>query len=165
VVSRGHYASTGERLRAFESRIGGVDIVEGYTNFSFGGEQGPQEDLIYMLILGPIIPVEGAHSESGSSDFGTYLTTLDYSWAFGGRRFAVSIRWNRETDTVSVGSQEFSRDKDNVLMVRIDESGKVLSQQLSSPGPHSSHQQALQYIQQQLTNDAVISSLKLYKNN
>jgi hypothetical protein len=131
-AQRGRFASTGNGLSTFESRIGGVDIVEGYTNSAFGGEQGPQIDLIYTLIVGPIIPTEGAHSESQSCNYDTYLTTLDYSWTFGGRTFAVSIRWNRETDTVSIGSQEFSRDKSNVLVVRIDESGKVLSEQLSS---------------------------------
>jgi hypothetical protein len=153
-VQRGRFTATGGRFATLESRVGGLNILEGCPNSGDGGEQ----DLLYTLILGPVCQT---HGSSVNSDYGTYVTTESYTWSCERITLSVSIRWDRQTDTVYVGKQEFSRSKSDLLVVRIAEDGTVSSQQLIGLGSGFGPQRVLDQIRQQLTNDETVASLKL----
>jgi hypothetical protein len=91
-----------------------------------------------------------------------YVTTLSH-WNTEKGVLTVSIAWNRQTDTVTIGKQEFIRENGNVFIVRLNADGEVSGQQLASLGAHISYQDVLQYAHQQMPNDELISSVRLYK--
>lgn len=155
-AQRGRFTNNGGRCAALESRVGCLDILDGYPTSGDGGEQ----DLLYALIVGPVCQM---HGSSMNSDYGEYVTTESYTWSCERITFGVSIRWDRQTDTVSIGKQEFSRSKSDLFVVRIAEDGTVSSQQLIGLGSGFAPQRALDQIRQQLTNDETIASLKLLK--
>src|SRR5208282_3154151 len=119
-----------------------------------------EQHLLYILIITPCVEEHGSRS---GSDFGKYVTTLKHEWSTEKGILTVSIPWDRQTDTVTIGKQQFIREKGNVFIVRLGTKGEKSGQQLASLGPHVRCQEVLQYIQQQLPSDQLISSIKLYK--
>jgi hypothetical protein len=158
-VQRGRFSVTSNSFSAFSSNIGGIDIVNGFGAKPFNTTDTDEQNLLYILIVGPSVQTHGSSSASG---FEKYVTTLDYSWNAEKSAFAVSIHWNRKTDIVVIGKQEFDREKGNVFVVRLDANSEMTSQQLTNLGSHDSFSEALKHIQQQLPNDQLINSLKLY---
>jgi hypothetical protein len=159
-IQHGRFVTTGERFNAFSSPIGGIDIVDGYETKP-AHETGilNEQHLLYILIITSAVQ---QHGSSSSSDLGKYVTTLRYTWNTEKGILTVSIPWNRQTDTVTIGKQEFVREKGDVFVVRLDANGEMSGQQFASLGSHIRNQDVLKYIQQQLPNDELISSVKLY---
>lgn len=160
-VQRGRFVTTGDTGNPFLSPVGGIDIVDGYETKP-AHETGilNEQHLLYILTITPFVQ---EHGSSGDSDFGRYITTLSQAWNTEKGAQTVSISWNRQTDTVTIGKQEFIREKGNVFIVRLNTNGEISGQQLADLGPHVRYQDVLKYIQQQLPNDELISSVKLYK--
>jgi hypothetical protein len=154
-VQRGRFVSTGDTFEALSSPVGSLDIVDGY-------EKGGMDDqqILYVLIVTPSVEV---HGSSSGSDFGQYVTTLHHSWITEKGIFTGSISWNRQADLVTIGNQQFVREKGDIFLVRLNAAGEISGQQFASPGSHISFQEVLKYIRQQLPNDALISSAKLDK--
>jgi len=159
-VQRGRFSTMGNSYCTFLSNIGGIDIVDGFGAKPANTTNTDEQNLLYILIVGPSVEVHGSSSHSSNDK---YFTTLDYSWNTEKSPFAVSIRWNRQTDVVAMGKREFIRAKGNVFVVRLDAGGEIASQQLANLGSHESFSEVLKHIQQQLPNDQLISSLRLYK--
>jgi hypothetical protein len=159
-VQRGRFVTTGDTGNPFLSPVGGIDIIDGYETKP-AHETGilNEQHLLYILIITSAVQ---QHGSSSSSDLGKYVTTLRYTWNTEKGTLAVSITWNRQTDTVTIGKQEFVREKGDVFVVRLDANGEMSSQQFASLGQHIRYQDVLKYIQQQLPNDGLISSVKLY---
>jgi hypothetical protein len=159
-VQRGRFVTTSDTGNSFLSPVGGIDIIDGYETKP-AHETGiiNEQSLLYLLIITPAVQ---QHGSSGNSDFGEYITTLSYTWNTEKGVFTVSIPWNRQTDTVTIGKQEFIREKGNVFVVRLDANGEMSGQQFPSLGSHIRYQDVLKYVQQQLPNDGLISSVKLY---
>jgi hypothetical protein len=160
-VQRGRFVTTGDTGNPFLSPVGGIDIVDGYETKP-AHETGilNEQHLLYVLIITSAVQEHGSHS---SIDFGKYVTTLSYAWNTEKGVLAVSIPWNRQTDIVTIGKQEFIREKGNVFVARLNANGELSGQQFASPGLHVRYQDVLKYIQQQLPNDKLLSSVKLYK--
>jgi hypothetical protein len=154
-VQRGRFVTKGGRSAAL-SQVGLVDIVEGYSN----DKDSLFQDLIYVLVICPDVKVHG----SGSGiDMEKYVTTLNYSWDAESGKISIQVRWNRDSDIVTIGDKKFDRDKGNVFIVRRQTNGEIVGQQLPSLGTHAAFSEVLRHVQQQLTNDQFIASLKMYK--
>ena len=156
-VQHGRYVTTSCDSNSFLSPVGSIDIVDGYERAA--GVLNEQH-LLYILIVVPGVQENGSGSRD---DYGKYVTTLSHSWNTVKGTLAVSILWNRQTDIVIVGKQEFIRAKGDVFVVRLNPTGEVLGQQFANLGSHARYQDVLQYIQLQLPNDGLIASIKLYK--
>lgn len=152
---RGRFIAMGHSYRGLEGRIGGMDIVDGCPTLGEGGG-----NLLYTLIVGPVIQ---AHGQSIESDDGRYVTTTKHSWTCDSNTLGIAILWDREMDTVSFGKQTFSRAKGNAFIARMATNGTIPVQQLTGLNSVPGHRQALKYIQGLLTNDQTIGSLKLEK--
>ena len=83
------------------------------------------------------------------------------TWESTNGEIAVSIQWDRRTDTIVVGKESFDREKGNVFVVRADAQEPINTLQLASLGPQAGFQQLLDYVQRQLPNDQLLKSLKL----
>ena len=114
--------------------------------------------LLYLLIITPGVQ---EHASSSSDDFGKYVTTLNHSWDTDKGAFSVSIPWNRQTDVVTIGKQDFLREKGNVFVVCLNLGGKIVGQQLTSLGAHSNFIELLDSVRKQLPKEELFSSLKL----
>jgi hypothetical protein len=160
-VQRGRFATIGSTFNPLQSPVGSIDIVDGYEIKPANEEGIPNEQhLLYMLIITPGVQ---EHGSSSGSDYDKYVTTLSHTWNTEKGVLTLSIPWNRQTDTVTIGKQEFIREKGNVFVARLNANGELSGQQFASLGAHIRYQDVLKYIQQQLPNDELISSVKLYK--
>lgn len=160
-VQRGRYVTTGDSINPLLSPVGSIDIVDGYESKP-AHETGMMNDqhLLYLFI---ITSGTQEHGSSSSSDYGKYITTLSHTWNTEKGILSVSTHWDRQADIVSVGKSEFNRAKGNVFVVRFSTNGEVSGQQLGNIGAHANCREVLNYVQQQLPDDAAISSVHLYK--
>jgi hypothetical protein len=154
-VQRGRFVTTGDRSAAL-SQVGLVDIVEGYSN----DKDALSQDLVYVLVVCPDVK---AHGSGSGIDMERYSTALNYSWDTESGKFSIQVQWNRDSDLVAIGDKKYARDKGNVFVVRREMNGEIVSQQLPSLGTHAAFSEVLRHVQQQLTNDQFIASLKMYK--
>jgi hypothetical protein len=115
------------------------------------------EHLIYLMFLCP-----GGLSSNGS-EYGQYVTTLNYGWGTGTGALAISVQWDRQADTVVVGKQEFIRENGNVFVVQSEANGAVICRQLGSLGPYATFQQVVELARKTLSHDELIKSLTLDK--
>jgi hypothetical protein len=160
-VQRGRFITTGDTFNSLVSPVGGIDIVTGYETASAKSTGVVNEQhLLYLLFLTRSYQQHGANS---SNDFGKYITTINHTWGTENGQLTTSIHWDRQADTVMLGTQEFIRAKGNVFVVRIDTNGVASGEQLGSLGAHSDCQEVLSYIQHQLPGDTVISSAQIDK--
>ena len=154
-VQRGRFVTTGSRSTAL-AQVGLIDIVEGYSN----DKDALSQDLIYVLVVCPDVKVHGSGS---GTDMGKYSTAFNYSWDAESGKISIQVQWNRDSDIVSIGDKNFARDSGNVFVVQREASGEIVGRQLPSLGTHTSFPEVLRHVQQHLTNDQFITSLKLYK--
>jgi len=157
-AQHGRFVTLGDRYLAFSSAGGGIDIVEGCPSREDNFARGSNQDLLYLIFVSAKSPLR--HS-GGNFIFGPYVTTINHIWSTGTTDLTVSLDWDRQKDTVAVRTQNFFREKGNVFVVRLDAQGEDFCRQLASLGPHSSFQQVLTHIHQQLPNDKLIASLQL----
>ena len=154
-VQRGHFITTGSRATAL-AEVGLIEIVEGYSN----DNDAVSQDLVYVLVVCSDGKVHG----SGSSiDIGKYVTSLNYSWDAETGGISAQVQWDRGSDTVLIGENKYGREQGNVFVVRREPDGKMVGQQLPGLGTHAAFPEVLRHIQQHLTNDQLIASLKLNK--
>jgi len=160
-VQGGRFVTTGSRSNALSSKAGCIDIVAGHE-IKQTEETGiaNEQNLLYVLIITAGLQEYGS---SSSNDYGKYVTTLNHTWNTDKGVFSISIPWNRQTDTVTIGNREFIRANGNAFLVRIDANAQITAQQMRSLGSHVSFQKALEDICQQVPNDESITSLKLQK--
>ena len=160
-VQGGRFVTTGSKSNSLSSNVGCVDIVVGYEKKTDRGEELPNEqNLLYVLIVAPEVQ---EHGSSSSNDYGRYVTTLNRSWSTDKGTVSISIPWNRQTDTVTIGKQDFSREKGNVFVVQLNPDGQITGKQLPSLGAHSNFTELLDYINKQLPTEELFSSLRLSK--
>lgn len=160
-VQRGRFVTTSYMSNAFSSPVGSIDIVDGYeTKPAHDAGDINDQHLLYAMFVTPCLQ---EHGSSGRSNFGEYVTTINHTWNTEKGNLTVSISWNRQTDIVTIAKQDFAREKGDVFVVRLNASGEISGQQFMSLDAHIRCQDVLQYIQQQLPNDELISSVKLYK--
>lgn len=156
-VQSGRFVTTGNTGCPLLSPVGSIDIVDGYERKA---ALVNDEHLLYILIVTPAVHEHG--SDSGS-DYDKYVTTLSHTWNTERGSFSVSIFWDRQTDVVTIGSQQFNRSNGDVFVVHLDTHGSVSGQQLPNIASHSNCRNVLRYIQEKLPNDKLVSSIQLYK--
>jgi hypothetical protein len=152
---RGKFATTGTAGWPFSNPVGSIEIVSGVEN---GSDDASDRHLLYLLILTP--GLQGGET-GGSSDYGTYVTTLIDSWDTDKGPFSVSVSWDRKRDVVIIGSREFKRSVGDVFVVTVSTNGTVSGEQLPSLSTPSDASGLLHYVQQQLPNDKRFSAIRL----
>jgi hypothetical protein len=159
-VQRGRFVTTSNEENPLLDPIGCIDIIDGYEKQPDHEADALSSHLLFMLIVTPGVQ---EHGSSSSSDFGEYVTTENYSWNTDKGTFSVSIPWNRQTDVVTVGKQDFIRKDGDVFIIRINENGEISGQQLPSLIGPARSEEVLKYIQKQLPEDKMVASIKLNK--
>jgi hypothetical protein len=159
-LQRGRFVTSGDQYAPFEQLAGCVHIVDGYDPEATHKQSATPQHLLYILFISPCIRANGS---GANSDFGEYVTTISHTWNIEAGTLTASIRWDRQKDTVLIGTQKFSRDKGNVFIVRLLPGKEPIGQQLLSLNWNANFQQVLQYAMQQLPSDSLIGSLKLLK--
>jgi len=159
-AQRGRFGVTTETGCSFSTNIGGVYILQGSGSKPINTTDTDDGNLLYLVIIGPIIRVHGSASRFDSEK---YLTKLDYSWETEKGELTVSIHWDRQRDIISIGKKEFSREKSNLFIVRFEPGRDAECQQLTNLDPHVACQGVLESIHGQLPNDKTISALTLFK--
>jgi hypothetical protein len=157
-VQHGRFSSSRVQGGAFSNQVGCITVVDGYELGRFGGAKGQEQNLLYLIIIGPDVPVHGG---SVDDDFGTLISTFNRTWETSKGQLASRVQWDRQADTVVVGKQKFDREKGNVFVVQLNVKGEVVCRQLASLGPDSSFQQVLDHARQQLPNDEQVRRLTL----
>jgi hypothetical protein len=152
------FSTAGESNRALSPHPGVVAIVSGEAYKPFNATNAPPQNLLYLAI---VLPGLQAHGSGSGGDYGKFITTLTYNWDTQAGRISVVVQWDRQTDTVRVANQRFTRSRGNVLMVRRQTDGQLVAQQVPSLGPNANHTTVLQHLREQLPTDALIASLNL----
>ena len=162
---RGRFYTDGVQLFGLGPVIGCIGIVRGYSAKTLNTADTGEENLLYLVIVCPDVQRNDAGnvSDEGEDDYGTYVTTITQSWNTSAGLNAVTVRWNRQADTVSIGKQEFIREKGNLFIMRCKAGGETGCQQLANLGPHVGVQGVLESIRKQLPNDKIINTLTLLK--
>jgi hypothetical protein len=152
----GRFNTDASRSAAISPEHGLIEIVEG----SPSGLDGDHQDLLFLLVVCPKIQT---HGEGSGMKMDTFVTTLNYSWDANPDKISIQVKWNRQTDKITIGDQEFIREKGNAFVIERETSGKINGHQLSSLGSHASFQEVLNHAQKEMPDDKLISSLKMYK--
>jgi hypothetical protein len=158
-VHQGRYTVTGETFNAFENRVGGIAIVDGFGIAPTTADVESQ-DLLYIVIVGSTIEWRGPSIDQNDRGI---ISVFNFSWTTDEGNLASSIEWNRNTDSVAIGKQEFDRQKGNEFLVTID-SGGFKSQQMTNFSTHYSFQQVLENAQNQTMVENPIHSAQLSKS-
>jgi hypothetical protein len=162
---RGQFITEGGRSQALAPIVGCIDIISGHASKRSNTTDIDEQNLLYVVTLCPDVQRHdtGNIAEASTSDYGQFVTTLNHTWDTSSGEIAVAVQWDRQTDTISIGKQEFIRENGNLFIVRCKPSGERVCQQLASLGPHDGFQEVLQSIRKQSPNDQLITSLTLLK--
>ena len=125
-IQKGRFAVERERSLSLASHTGCLCIISGHSLSQDDQIGGPLQDLIYLVIVCPGVYSQGSDSSSQHKD---YHSTFTYTWKDKLGQVPVSICWNRRTDTITIGGQEFKRGNGNVFVVRHPRGGQETSQQ------------------------------------
>ena len=122
------------------------------------GTMGAQQNLLYVLVVCPDL----AASERGTGTrYGGRANSYSSLWANSQGPVSISVDWDKHTDTVTVGGRTFGRSTGSVFVVRRERSGALSSTQLPSPSTDLGSDQALHYIQRQMSTDTLITTIRL----
>ena len=122
------------------------------------GTLGAQQNLLYVLVVCPDL----AASEKGTGTrYGDRANSYSSRWANSKGAVSISVDWDKHTDTIAVGGRTFGRSTGSVFVVRRERSGALSSTQLPSPSTDLGSDQALHYIQRQMSADVLITTIRL----
>ena len=122
------------------------------------GTMGAQQNLLYVLVVCPDL----AASEKGTETrYGGRMNSYIARWGTSAGAVAVAVDWDKHTDTVTVGGQTFGRRTGSVFVVKRERGGTLSPTQLPSPATDIGYDEALRYIQRQMSNDAIITAIRL----
>ena len=122
------------------------------------GTTGAQQNLLYLLVVCPDL----AASEKGTeSQHGGGINSYVSRWGTSAGPVAVAVDWDKRTDTVTVGGRTFGRSTGSVFVVMRDRAGILSPTQLPSPTADVGYDEALRYIQRQMSNNTIITAIRL----
>ena len=122
------------------------------------GKLGTKQNLLYILVVCPDL----AASERGTETrYGEGINSYIARWGTSGGSVAVAVDWDKRTDTVTVGGKTFKRSAGSVFVVKRNRAGRLSPTQLPSPAADVSYPEALRYIQRQMSNDTIITGIRL----
>ncbi len=151
------FIAPSNRLVELASHNGFLWTVPGNAVLDGGRSMGPQQNLLYLLVVCPDI---GADKKGSGTTFGT-VNRYESHWGTRNGKVSVAVVWNRSTDTVTVGQQKFERGAGGVFVIIRRQDGTITTRQLPSPAEDADEKRILRFIQQRLTNDALVASIRL----
>ena len=131
---------------------------QGNTLLNNGREIGPQENLLYLLVVWPELAATG---HGTGTDYGRGYNSYISRWETAKGDVSVTVTWDKRTDKVSIGGQQFDRGLGSTFVIVRQPEGMLKVTQLPSPGPDSESQAALDFIQKRMINDATVRSVRL----
>jgi hypothetical protein len=155
---RGQFVSSGVKSSAFSTTTGYIEIVRGNRATAFGRTEGPEQNLLYLIIICPDVQVRGSQ-ERVSHD--TYATELSHVWTTEAGNVSVRVLWDRRRDEVRIAGARFSRKKGNVFLVRRQQNGDFAGQQLAELNPTADFEDVLRLARKQNQNDKLLAELQL----
>jgi hypothetical protein len=144
------------------ARFGCVQIVSGCHLNAIGLKRDDEENLLYIVIIGPVMlhgEANGDRSDGFTNE--SFITILNHSWNDGSRASSVDIRWDRRADSISVGKYTFNRRNGDVFLMEFATDGNPHAQQFSNLEPSGGPHQLLQYLRRELPDNKVLSSMRL----
>jgi hypothetical protein len=123
-----------------------------------GGTLGPQQNLIYILVVCPSLSANG---HGTGTEHQRRLNTYTSRWNTQNGEIAVRVTWDKSSDMVLIGSQRFDRTAGNTFVVIRNLNGLFTAKQLASPGPDCTPPVALEFIRNRMTNDTLIAAVHL----
>lgn len=122
------------------------------------GTMGAQQNLLYVLVVCPDL----AASEKGTETrYGGRMNSYIARWGTPAGPVAVAVDWDKHTDTVTVGGQTYRRSTGSVFVVKRERGGTLSPTQLPSPATDIGYDATLRYIQRQMSNDSIITAIRL----
>jgi hypothetical protein len=126
------------------------------------GTTGAQQNLLYVLVVCPDL----AASEKGTETrYGGRMNTYIARWGTSAGSVSVAVEWDKHMDTVAVGGQTFGRSTGSVFVVKRERGGILSPTQLPRPKTDIDYDEALRYIQRQMSNDTIITGVRLPQRN
>jgi len=122
------------------------------------GTVGIQQNLLYVLVVCPDLAASGKGTETR---YGGRVNTYVSRWDTSGGPVSVRVNWDRRTDSVKIGNKTFARGTGNVFVVKRDRTGALAPLQLPSIDADLGSDEALRFIQRQISNDTVIAAIRL----
>lgn len=124
------------------------------------GTTAPQQNLLYLLVVCPDL----AASEKGTeSRHGGRINSYVSRWRTPAGPVSVAVDWDKNEDAVTVGGKAYRRNTGNVFVVKRESGGALSCTQLPSPTTDFGYDQALGYIQQNMSTDEIITAIRLAK--
>jgi len=123
------------------------------------GTTAPHQSLLHLLIVCPYMT--GITNSGSESSFGSRQNRYAMNWGTSTGAVSVAVSWDKRTDRVTVSGASFDRATGNVIVVKREPSGRLVTTQLPSIGPNARAVDAVRYIRQQMSNDSVISGVRL----
>ena len=152
------FIAPGDKGFGLASHNGSLLIVPGSPLLDNGRTMGPQENLLYLLVVCPGL---AANASGNLTDFGQRSNTYIWQWETSKGQVSVRASWDKRKDEVSIGKQQFDRNAGSTFVIIRQSDGKLMVTQLPSPGPDADAKIALSFIQKHMTNDAEIASVRL----
>jgi hypothetical protein len=139
------------------SHNGFLWIVPGHA-LQEDGTLGDEQNLLYVLVVCPDLAATARGTETRHAPrVNTYVARWDTSRG----PVTVAVDWDKRADKVTIGSKTFLRPAGNVFVVQRDRSGSLHTEQLSSVGSDANADEALRFIQRQMSHDSLIASIRL----
>ena len=154
----GKFVAPSARGMDLASHNGNLTIVPGNALSDDGRTMGPQQNLLYLLV---VCPEMSASKHGTGTTFGRSVNTYSSFWETAKGKVSVPVDWNKVTDIVTIDRRKFRRETGNVFVIVRQPSGAITTRQLPSPSEEANEPRILRYIQQQLTNDALVASIRL----
>jgi hypothetical protein len=122
------------------------------------GTMGTSQNVLYLLVVCPDLT---ASAKGRGTDHGRRINTYICNWETPRGSVSVSIAWDKRADTVTIGGKTFTRGSGNVFVVKRERTGDLSPLQLPSIGSDVGPEEALRFIQGQMSNDAVVAAIRL----
>jgi hypothetical protein len=149
---------TGHQLRDFEyssGTVGGVITIYGRPPIR---GKPTLHNWLYLMIICPGVQAAESHKRaSGITLGGGAAVEFHSDWETVTGSARVSLRWDRRSDSIAIGSQRFQRKNGNVFVVVRKPSGELTTQQCGTLGPLAECPEVAHHIRQQLPTDEFVA--------
>lgn len=110
---QGKYAVSSTEVKRLESQPGYAVAYRGSHLDREGGPMGDQQTLLTVALLSPKVGMEQFNAEH---THGETVSVSVLRWRTIDEQF-VRVEWNRSTDVLSVGNQQFDRSKGSFMLI------------------------------------------------
>jgi hypothetical protein len=133
-------------------------IVPGHALLDGGRTMGPQQNLLYLLIVCPKL---SASARGTATDYGESLNVYLSNWETTQGKVSISVAWDKRADMVTIGKDRFKRREGSVFVVVRQSHGELVSSQLPNPHRDLDANDALRFIQERMKDHEIVSEVRL----